>query len=93
MIDHIQRTEESQPNTIKAKILQLLSDGAPHHRDELRNIVKPSSPTMVIKHVSAMRNQLRARGEDIICVLRNRQIHYQHVRLLRGSSPDMGRDV
>lgn len=70
-------------------MLEMLSDGQPHYRGELHKCCGPSCVKMVRYHISRIRKQLRPVGQDIVCELVNRQIHYRHVRLL--ASPNDGR--
>jgi len=72
------------------KMLEILSDGRPHRRKELHACCGPSSERgTVYRHVSSIRTKLKPKGENIVCVLLNRSVHYQHVRLLQ--SPYDGR--
>jgi len=60
-------------------MLKILSDGNPHRREELHACCGPSSLRVVRAHLSVIRKKL-TQGQDIVCVLRNRQICYQWVR-------------
>lgn len=66
------------------RMIDLLSDGMPHDRHELHACLDdPLSSLATIKfHLSLIRRIIRLRGEDIICELWERKIHYRHVRLL-----------
>lgn len=68
----------------QVKILQLLSDGKPHTREEIHALLidELCQIEMVSVHISRIRKHLRPKGEEIICELANRRIHYRHVRLL-----------
>lgn len=63
-------------------ILEILSDGKPHHRDELRDRCDLSGSSSVTKHIQKMRPKVARVGQLIPCVLVNRRIHYQHVQML-----------
>lgn len=63
-------------------MLEILSDGLPHHRDELHALCGPSCAGVVSQHLQGVRKKLRMFGQDIICELRNRTTYYRHVRLL-----------
>lgn len=69
-----------------AKILQLLSDGRRHLRQEILDKCfddELASPANLNCHLSNIRKHvLRPLGEDIICELNRRRICYRHVRLL-----------
>ena len=69
------------------RILQILSDGLPHDREELRRCVdEMSSFHNLQNHLVALRKTLRPNGEDIVCELANRRIHYRHIRLLASAT-------
>lgn len=68
--------------TIRQQMLDLLSDGLPHSRGDLHKLCGPSSVGVVARHIHHIRKGLRPIGEDIICELHKRQIHYRHIRLL-----------
>lgn len=71
------------------RLLAVLNDGLPHSRRELCNCV-PNDMTSwaTIKvHLSNIRKKIRPRGEDVLCVVRCRRIHYQLVRLLPPAAP------
>jgi len=71
------------------KILKILSDGQRHHIEEMRLEMDDIGQCRVKMHVSNIRKKLKSKGEDIVCVFRNRRTFYQHVRLLH--SPYDGR--
>ena len=73
------------------RMLKLLSDGLPHKRQELHSCLEDelSQLDAIQPHLSRIRHRIRAVGEDIICVLHQRTIAYQHVRTL--CSPYDGR--
>jgi hypothetical protein len=72
------------------RILELLSDGKPHRRMELKAQLPDelSSLTAMQMHVSVMRKVLNPKGEDIVCRFTKEGISYQHIRLL--SNPYTG---
>lgn len=67
---------------IQQSILQILSDGLPHSRDELHECCKPSGIGALRHHICDIRKMLLNKGENIVCVLRGTRIYYQHVRML-----------
>lgn len=66
-------------------ILQLLSDGGPHKRDDIKALLPDelAELSQVYWHVSNLRKKLESRGETIVCERANRCTHYRHVRLLK----------
>jgi DNA-binding response OmpR family regulator len=69
-------------------ILKVLEDGKPHPRDELRACLpdKLGNFQNVNVHVTNLRRKLRPRGHNVVCLLIQRRIHYQHVMLLHTQS-------
>jgi hypothetical protein len=67
---------------IQRAMLQVLSDGRPHPREELHDCCRPSSMGAANAHICFLRKRLAQRSESILCVLKGRSIFYQHVRLL-----------
>lgn len=73
------------------RIIDLLSDGLPHERDEvveriLPNVKEPQKHRHTIAaHIFYIRIKIRAMGEDIITELRKGGIHYRRVMLLPGT--------
>lgn len=63
-------------------MLDILSDGLPHTREELHACCGPSCRRTIQVHLSHIRKKLRPKGEDILCTYTNRGWRYQHVRLL-----------
>ena len=80
-------TTTSEPMTrftpTEQRFLDLLSDGQPHGREELRGLLNDSlcDLSRIQIHVSRLRAKLRPLGQDIVCELGG-GIHYRHVRLL-----------
>lgn len=66
------------------RIVELLSDGRPHRREEIHALLSDNLAALpaIQVHISNIRKKIKLRGEDILCTLVNRQIHYQHVVLL-----------
>lgn len=62
----------------------MLSDGMPHYREQLRECVPDELASLYAlkMHISRIRKVLRPRGQDIVCEIVRRQIHYRHVQLL-----------
>lgn len=67
-------------------IIHILSDGRPHHRSELLDLLSEESrtPKNLNDTLSNLRKKLRPLGQEIVCELKHRQIHYRHVRLISG---------
>lgn len=72
------------------KILDVLSDGLAHLREELHACLPDELGPLknVQNHITAIRRRLRPKGQDIVCVISNRGIRYMHVRLLVPLSKD-----
>lgn len=67
------------------RILKMLRDGQRHTKYELVTAINPNnlnSYAAMAMHISNIRKKLRPVGEDIICELSGRIIHYRHVRLI-----------
>ena len=73
------------------KIIDLLSDGLKHSREELHNLINPNAnKSNVHIHISQLRKLLLSRGEDIAGEVGfGMRITYRHVRLL--VNPNDGR--
>lgn len=72
----------SEFTPIQRAMLQVLSDGMPHTREELHACCGPSSRGTIQVHICELRKRLRQRSENILCVLSSKGIRYQHVRML-----------
>lgn len=72
------------------KIIDVLSDGLPHRREELHACLPDELGDRINLnlHISNIRKKIVGRGEDIVCQLRNRRIHYRHVRMLHSPARD-----
>jgi DNA-binding response OmpR family regulator len=68
-------------------ILQILSDGYPHKRQELLSQMLDDNASMKIirEHVCRLRKKL-PKGEDIVCRYVYRGLCYQHVRLMASAA-------
>lgn len=77
-------TQKSLTPTQK-RILELLSDGMPHKRCELRTCLPDDmgSNKNLGPHIKAVRRYVESQGEEIICEIYNRWHCYRHVRLLK----------
>lgn len=66
------------------KLLAVLADGLPHSREELHACLwDEAGPLSNIQvHLSTIRKQLRLKGQDIVCEICHRAIHYRHVKLI-----------
>lgn len=79
--------------TIEQRIMSVLADGRPHHRNEILDcLLDPLAQRYnVYNHISRIRSKLRPHQHDILCVIRQGTIFYQHVILLCALS-DLCRD-
>jgi len=70
------------------RMLKVLSDGQRHTREELHACLDDelSALSAIQAHITYIRKHLEIRGEDIVCVARDRSYHYQHVRLLNSAN-------
>lgn len=66
------------------RILELLSDGRPHKRQEVHACLDDDLASLksITPHISRIRRKINTQGEEIVCVARERSYYYQHVRLL-----------
>lgn len=62
-------------------MVDILSDGMPHTREELHACCGPSSMSTIRFHLTYIRKKLPP-GEDILLRILNRRRYYQWVRLL-----------
>lgn len=72
------------------KLLELLDDGLPHHRNELQQKLPDelAGRNALANMLCEMRKSLRPQGHDIICEYYRRGYHYRHVRLLSRSNDE-----
>jgi hypothetical protein len=75
---------------IQHRLIEMLSDTRPHLREELMLCLNDgqATPRHLSRHIGALRRKLRPIGHDIVCVLMNRRIGYQHVMLLSQDGDD-----
>ncbi len=70
----------------QTRMLEVLSDGEPHSRQELHACLYDNDPqaslSNINNHITAIRAKIKPLGESILCVLVARQPHYRHVKLL-----------
>lgn len=68
----------------ETKLLNVLSDGQAHTREELRVCLTDElvGPKALSVHIYRIRKMLNTRGETIVCEFRYRKYYYRHVRLL-----------
>jgi len=87
MITTEPRMNLSEFTPVQRRMLEVLADGRPHTPLELHAcLVDELGPVSNIKfHLTTIRKKLRPRGEDIICEIHNRKMHYRHVRLISNS--------
>jgi hypothetical protein len=73
---------------IQQCLLAVLSDGGPHEPVELLDCL--GDPESGVKnlwpHLTYLRRKLRPSGEDIVCEIYRRKMHYRHVRLLAAAT-------
>lgn len=83
-------TDKDPRSTVQEKMLEVLSDGLPHTRDELfACLYEQDAPIRNIgPHLAALRKKLASQGQTIVCEqlsdargLMTRRA-YRHVRLL-----------
>ena len=67
------------------RMLGLLSDGLPHPRRELVDLLwdQASHPSTIQMHISNLRKKIAHKRQDIACVLWNRKICYRLVGIIR----------
>lgn len=67
----------------QARIVQCLSDGRPHKKEELLALLDdPLSDITVLRvHISEIR-KLLPRSQDIVCVARQNTTMYRHMKVL-----------
>lgn len=72
------------PDSVKGKMLAVLSDGMPHRREELHACLwdEDGDLSNIQIHISHLRKVLRPRGEDIVCEYVGMTFQYRHVKLL-----------
>ncbi len=63
-------------------MINVLSDGKRHRREELHACCGPSLRNTIRFHISKIREKLRPKSEDIVCVAYKNTYWYQHIRLL-----------
>jgi DNA-binding CsgD family transcriptional regulator len=63
------------------KMLQVLSDGQDHLKQELADCLSDPLGTDISHHLKAIRKLLRLQGQDIACVLMRRRTGYRWVQL------------
>lgn len=68
-------------------LLEVLSDGLPHKRDDLRRLIDPDlcERATLRVHISHLRHHLRLDGQNILCVWHKRVWCYQQVKLINPS--------
>jgi hypothetical protein len=74
----------------QSRILAILSDGMPHRPAELKMALaneELASMNALRVHLAHIRQKLRPRGEDIVCLWGWKECHrYRHVRLLHSAN-------
>jgi len=68
--------------TIRAAMLEILSDGLPHTKKELHAVCGPSNLENVEVHITIIRKLLSPFGMDVICEYAKRKTWYRQVRRL-----------
>lgn len=63
------------------RIVDMLSDGLPHSREELVGTIDELATRKNLQvHITRIRNKLRPIGEDVVCEAVS--LRYRHVRLI-----------
>jgi hypothetical protein len=65
--------------TTPERMLELLRDGQPHTTSELHDLCGPSNSSVVPVHIHTVRKHLLRDVEAVLCVIKNRSVHYQLV--------------
>jgi predicted Zn-ribbon and HTH transcriptional regulator len=71
--------------TTQKKIIEVLSDGLPHTKEELHTCLYADDGDLdnIKPHLTALRKILRRKGEDIVCIWKGKfERGYMHVRLI-----------
>jgi len=66
------------------RMLDLLSDGKPHKKAELKNLLSDelSKVNTIQYHISLLRSHVRERGQEIVCDLNGLSVRYRLVELV-----------
>ena len=66
------------------RMMEILADGLPHSRRELHACLPDELGALknIWTHLSRIRKKVRLKGEEIVCVIHNRTVHYRLVRLV-----------
>lgn len=77
-------TQRPRYTPTQQRMVDVLSDGQPHRREELHACLVDELGAVenIRVHLSALRAKLRPLGEDILCEYRGHQFYYRHVRLI-----------
>lgn len=68
------------------RLLDMLSDGKPHRREELYGCIDDELADVakcLRVHLTHLRKKLRKLSQDVLCELHRGKPHYRHVMLLR----------
>ena len=73
---------------IESCILEYLSDGRPHQPRELLACIGDSEASVINVrwHLKNIRAKIRPGGDDILCEIFNRSVHYRRVHLLASAN-------
>lgn len=78
--------DPSKFTPVQLKMLEVLSDGRPHTKEELHACLADELGPLrnICAHITGIRKQLQRRGEDIECIApaKGRRTMYRHIRLL-----------
>lgn len=79
--------EEQKLTPTQSRMLNILSDGLPHSREELHACLNDDLGELsnIQPHISLLRKSLRRHGQEIECVNRAGNWFYRHVRVLANS--------
>ena len=76
------KTERDFFTPTQRRIIDLLKDGQPHKRDEVRQCVDDLASLETLKqHLIELRKKLRPHGYDVICQILNRGYHHRLIRV------------
>ena len=82
MIQSNGETERDFFTSTQRRIIDLLKDGQPHRRDDVRKCIDDLASLASLKqHLIEMRKRIRPHGYDVICQILNRAYHYRLIKV------------
>jgi hypothetical protein len=78
-------TQQLKPLTVtQKKILKVLSDGLPHHRQELHLCLPDdlSGITAVRRHIFEIRKYVKSKRQDILCQFIKGKLYFRLIRTI-----------